>query len=154
LFPLAIGREWTYKVTKVGAGGACGEGTFTSKVSDSKEVGGKTAYTVTPWCSGTSDSALYAPGEGDEVFFRFNNEWQTVLDGKVADGATWTFQGLEYSWKFLGMQTITGVVFTDCWGVERADEPFVYSVYCRGVGPLRHHNEVDGNGYDAELVLP
>lgn len=154
MFPLAVGREWTYQVTKVGIGGVCGEGTVTSKVSDSKELDGKTAYTVTPWCSGVSSDAVYAPGTGDEVFYRTSNEWQVALDGKLEDGHKWTFQGLEYSWKFLGMQTIAGTVFNDCWGSERTDQAFIYDVYCRGIGPIRHHYEVDGNGYDAVLVLP
>jgi hypothetical protein len=153
LFPLAIGKEWTYQVSKVGAGGICGEGTFTSKVGDSKELGGKTAYTVTPWCSGVSESGTYAAGAGDEVFYYFNKEWQVVLDGMVEDGHSWSFQGLEYRWKKLGVQTVDGIMLQDCWGAQRVDAPLIYDVYCRGVGAIRHHNEVDGNGYDAVLVL-
>lgn len=151
LFPLAIGREWTYKVTNIGSGGICGEGSFTSKVEDSKELGGKTAYTVTPWCSGVSDSATYAPGDGDEVFYYFNNEWQVILDGDLQDGATWSFQGLQYRWAKLGVQTLDGIMIPDCWSAERVDAPLIYDIYCRGVGAIRHHNETDGNGFEAVL---
>ncbi|MBM4360067.1 MAG: hypothetical protein FJ096_18330 [Deltaproteobacteria bacterium] len=153
LFPLAIGKEWTFKVTKVGSGGICGEGTFTSKVTDSKDLAGKTAYSVTSWCSSVSDAGTYAAGTGDELFYYFNKEWQVILDGKLEDGNTWKFQGLEYRWKELGVQTIDNVMLGDCWGASRVDSPLVYDVYCRGVGAIRHHNEVDGNGYDAVLVL-
>src|SRR5690606_1617796 len=46
IFPLESGNSWTFEVKSVGNGGVCGPGTFTSQVTGSMELDGKTGYTV------------------------------------------------------------------------------------------------------------
>jgi hypothetical protein len=151
LFPLVVGKVWSYKVTAIGNGGACGAGNSDQKITKEEMLDGKQAFTVTSWCAGAGDGK-FAAGTGDEVFYRYNNMWQTILSGTVSDGAEWTFQGLKYKWKKEGTVTVTAGKFDDCWSAVRGDIATVYDTYCRGVGAVRHHNEQGGNGFDAELT--
>jgi len=151
LFPLYAGALWTYEVTQLGAGGDCNEGTFTSKITAGNALDGKTSFQASPWCSSVSEPVLYAAGTGDEVFFHDGTMWHVFLDGTLEDGHTWSSKGLSYKWKKLGSQTLNGQKYGDCWAAQRTDVAQTYDVYCRGIGPIKHHSQIGKDGFDAVL---
>ncbi len=151
LFPLVVGKVWTFKVKKIGAGGFCGAGTFDSTIPSKAMLDGKEGFTLTAWCDAVNSPDILAVGTGDEIFLHFNKAWEVVLSGKLMDGATWTFQTLDYKWKKEGSVTVAAGTFADCWSAVRVDNATIYDTYCRGVGPVKHHNETAGNGFEAEL---
>src|SRR5207253_2269887 len=52
LYPLAVGNQWSYVVTQVGAGSVCAPGTHTQQVTSANPVGGRAAFQMNSFCSG------------------------------------------------------------------------------------------------------
>lgn len=151
LFPLVDGMVWSYKVTKVGNGGPCSEGSFTASLAATSDVDGKHAFKLPSWCDALTEPDTFAAGVGDEVFQRLHGSWEPLLDGVIEDGHTWLLDGVEYRWKSLGTQTVKGQKHKDCWGAQRNDLTLNYDIYCRGIGPLKHHRQTGADGNDAVL---
>ena len=147
--PIEVGRAWTYDVTVLGFYPACATGTFVSTALGSAPRDGKTAITVQSLCknAGTFDYAV----EGDRVF-AYVAGWRLSLDAPVAEGHTWSDGLRTYKWESKGSVTVPSGTYADCWSATVVASYSSYTVFCRGIGPVKWHYEDGlGNGYEANL---
>lgn len=147
--PIEVGRAWTYDVTVLGFYPACATGTFVSTALGSAPKDGKTAITVQSLCknAGTFDYAV----EGDRVF-SYVAGWRLSLDAPVAEGHTWSDGLRTYKWESKGSVTVPAGTYADCWSATVVASYSSYTVFCRGIGPVKWHYEDGlGNGYEANL---
>jgi hypothetical protein len=147
--PIEVGRAWTYDVTVLGFYPACATGTFVSTALGSAPKDGKTAITVQSLCknAGTFDYAV----EGDRVF-AYVAGWRLSLDAPVAEGHTWSDGLRTYKWESKGSVTVPAGTYGDCWSATVVASYSSYTVFCRGIGPVKWHYEDGlGNGYEANL---
>jgi hypothetical protein len=152
LFPLAVGKSWILETTSMGNGGLCGAGSQTMQVlNNDPNLDGRDAYELNSWCVGVSATSWYSPGQGDELFFHFNNAWELSLHGTVQEGQSWMFQGLDYQWHSEGSVTVPAGTFQDCWTAQSTTSS-QQPTYCRGVGLVRVVSD-DGNGNGYTTVL-
>jgi len=151
LYPLAVGRSWTYEVGAVGAGAVCAPGTYSEEVLGTTSVGGREAFEVAGWCSAVGTN--YLASDGDKVEVYYNGGWIVVLDTPVEEGHTWTSTGpVVYTWKQEGAVTVPAGTFDDCWRREQQVSYTAYTIYCRGVGAvIDYSQDLAGNGWDARL---
>jgi hypothetical protein len=149
--PIAVGRTWTYDVTTLGVYPTCPGGSHTAKATGSSTIAGKTAVTVTSLCAfaGSYDYAT----DGDRVYSYVAGKWRLSLDAPVEEGHTWSDDFADYVWNAADDQTVGGVVYPNCWTARRDAKYDSFTVFCRGVGPVRwHYEDGFGNGYDATLT--
>lgn len=148
--PIEVGHAWTYDVKVLGFYPACANGSFVSTALGSAAKDGKTAITVQSLCknAGTYDFAV----EGDRVF-TYVAGWRLSLDAPVAEGHTWSDGLRTYKWESKGSFTVPAGTYADCWSATVVASYSSYTVFCRGVGPVKWHYEDGlGNGYEAFLT--
>lgn len=136
-------------VTVLGFYPACATGTFVSTALGSAPKDGKTAITVQSLCknAGTFDYAV----EGDRVF-SYVAGWRLSLDAPVAEGHTWSDGLRTYKWESKGSVTVPAGTYADCWSATVVASYSSYTVFCRGIGPVKWHYEDGlGNGYEVNL---
>lgn len=152
IYPLSVGRTWTFEVAAVGAGSVCAAGTHSDEVLAEVTVDGRGALEVRSWCSAAGTSTLYR--EGDRVESRYMDGWIVVLDTPVEEGHTWTSTGpIRYTWRREGSVTVPAGTYDDCWRREQQVAYTAYTIFCRGVGPVRDYSEdLSGAGWDARLT--
>lgn len=148
--PIEVGRSWTYDVKVLGFYPLCEAGSQVATARSSAPKDGKTAITVTSLCknAGAFDYAV----EGDRVF-SYLAGWKLALDAPVAEGHTWSDGTRSYVWESRGVQTLPAGTFDECWSATVVARYTSYTVFCRGVGPVKWHYEDGlGNGYEAVLT--
>lgn len=149
--PIEVGHSWTYNVTVLGFYPACSNGVFTSNTLQSSQLDGKTALHVQSLCE-NAGVFKYAV-EGDRVYAHLNGSWKLSLDAPVAEGHTWSDGFRDYRWDSKGAITTPAGKFSDCWSATVVAGYTSYTIFCRGVGPVKwHYEDGIGNGYEAVLT--
>jgi len=157
LFPLKLGNQWSFASTILGTGAACGK-TMTQTVASTNATDGRPAFQVTTLCPPPSvlstDSYSVPASGGDEVDYDYQGTWTMVIDPTLVDGHSWpSVQGQTLTWqRVVGSITVPAGTFADCWTAHSSQTGNVFSTYCRGVGPVRTHFDVSGNGADWQLT--
>jgi len=148
--PIEVGRSWTYDVKVLGFYPLCEAGSHIATARSAKPKDGKTAIDVTSLCK-NAGAYEYAV-EGDRVF-TYAAGWRLSLDAPVAEGHTWSDTLRNYVWESRGTQTVPAGTFDECWSATVVARYTSYTVFCRGVGPVKWHYEDGlGNGYEAVLT--
>ena len=148
LYPLAVGRTWTYAVTSTYS--SCPGGSREMRVLSQGTTDGRATFEVTGFCGLTGHTNV----EGDRVEEYYDwgpKGWMRALDTPVTAGHTWqttngsaTF-GMTYS-----AATVAG--YTECWKVTQQVSYTTYWIYCRGTGLVRYELvDLAGGTIRAEL---
>jgi hypothetical protein len=149
--PIAVGRKWTYDVTIYGVYPLCQEGIHSGQVLSEKEVAGRHAHQIQSLCPAAGVSSYSV--EGDRVWVYYGSAWVLALDAPVEEGHTWSNGASDFEWQSAGSVGVPAGTFDDCWTARELVAWESYTVFCRGVGPVRWHvKDASGNGFDAELV--
>lgn len=149
--PLVVGSSWTYDVTELGTYPLCPSGSHTgSVVSKGAKDGKPEAFGVKSLCENAG--VLYYAVEGDLVQYDAMGTWVIALDAPVKEGHAWSTGAATLTWHDAGAVTVPAGTFDSCWKAA-ADGSEAYTIFCRGVGPVRWHViDASGNGYDAVLT--
>ena len=162
VFPVALGRTWTYALTALDGGTIVCPGPPTAQVTGQGEVrdGGASLRYRSLCLAGSIGVDMV--GDGDEVYaYTFDADGGKLLnngvpyvyiDSPIADGHEWTYTtGIKFRWRDAGSMTVKAGSFSECWSRDEvATDGGIYDVFCRGVGQVYHHNTA-GN-YNAELT--
>jgi len=148
LYPLEVGRTWTYDVTSTY--GSCPGGRHDTKVVSAGTTDGRATFEVTSFCGLTGHT--FVDGDVVEEYYDWGpTGWMRSLDEPVADGHAWTTTngsatfGMQYS-----ATTVTG--YDDCWKVTQQVSYTSYWIYCRGVGLVTYEIiDLAGGTIRAEL---
>lgn len=153
LFPLEIGRVWTYEVTPSGAVPTCAGGTFSEEVLGVVEVGGEPAFEMTSFCTAVDRTVFRV--DGDVVDLDNGGRWIRVLDEPVEEGHGWNSTGpIDYTWRSEGSVTVPAGTFESCWTRVQVVSYTAETTFCRGVGMVRSlSSDLSGAGWDAELTV-
>lgn len=149
--PIEVGRSWTYNVKVLGIYPACSSGVFTSTAVEQSVIEGKAAIHVQSLCekAGVFKYSI----DGDRVLSHFGGEWRVSLETPVAEGHEWSDGYRSYEWKSEGTFVSAAGTFKDCWSARVVAKFDSYTLFCRGVGPVKwHYEDGFGNGYEALLV--
>lgn len=152
LFPVEAGRVWTYDVSTFGGFPVCAPGTHDEAAGDAMVVGGREAFEVTSFCPAAGTSVISV--DGDVVDLYYQGGWIRTLDTPVEEGHSWTSTGaIQYVWRDEGSVTVPAGQFEDCWRREQVVNYSAYTIFCRGVGAVRHYSmDLAGAGWDAVLT--
>jgi hypothetical protein len=131
LYPLEVGRTWTYDVTSTYA--SCPAGSVETTVLSSGTTDGRTTFDVSSFCGETASTAV----DGDRVDEYYDwgpTGWMRELDEPVQDGYTWTTTNgsATFTMSYSDAGTVAG--HASCWKVTQNVSYTTYWVYCRGVG--------------------
>lgn len=149
--PIVVGNSWTYQVTTFGTYPLCPAGQYTGLAESAATVGGKSAVLVKSLCA--NEAASYYTVEGDVVQVQVDGTWVLALDAPVAEGHTWSNGTSTFTWRDAGAVTVAAGTFDDCWSATQNVAYEAYTIFCRGVGPVRWHSKDGaGDGFDAELA--
>lgn len=149
--PIEVGRSWTYNVKVLGIYPTCSPGVFTSTALEQSTLDGKTAIHVQSLCE-RAGIFRYSV-DGDRVLSHFGGEWRVSLEAPVAEGHEWSDGFRTYEWRAVGRFATAAGTFDDCWSARVIAKFDSYTVFCRGVGPVKwHYEDGFGNGYEAVLV--
>jgi hypothetical protein len=150
LFPIAVGRSWTFATVAADGGTGSCTGTQTSTVvGPGATYAGQPSLRYRPVCSttevdlvGTGDKLLQYQIGGDGTAYLFHDE-------PVVDGHSWTYSaGTTFVWRSAPPVTVPAGTFTECWNRVIEETPEYVVTYCRGVGPVR----IVAAQYRAELT--
>ncbi len=150
LYPVEVGRVWTYDVTSTYA--SCPGGRRDQRVLDQGTTDGRPTFRVSTYCGFEVHTSVQ--GSLVESYYEWGPRgWYRYLDEPVADGHTWTttngsatftqtyeelgaYEGRERCWK-----VVQNVSYTSYW------------IHCEGIG-LVHAETVDlaGGVIRAKLV--
>jgi hypothetical protein len=148
--PIALGRSWTYDVTTFGTYPLCPAGQQTGSATSAATVDGKSAILVKSLCMNAGSS--YYAIDGDVVQVDYQGTWLLALDAPVAEGHTWSDGASSFTWHDAGAVTVPAGTFNDCWSATQNVAYEAYTIFCRGVGPVRWYSkDASGDGFDAEL---
>lgn len=149
LYPLEVGRTWTYAVTSTYA--SCPGGTKEMRVLAKGMREGRETYEVRGFCGLTGNTSI----EGDRVEEYYDwgpTGWMRALDTPVMDGHTWTTTngsatfGMRYS-------TTSVAGHDECWKVTQQVSYTTYWIYCRGAGLVKYEMiDLSGGTIRAELM--
>lgn len=133
LYPLEVGRTWTYDVQSTYP--SCPSGMRTTEVLGETNVDGKPAFRVVGICG--DEVAMTVAGNVVESKYQ-SYPWLRLLDEPVEEGHTWTTTngaaefGMTYS--YVGDVTTPAGTFSDCWRVTQEVSYTQDWTYCPGVG--------------------
>ncbi len=149
--PIVVGRAWTYDVTIFGTYPLCEAGQQTGSATSAATVDGKDAILVKSLCTNAGSS--YYVVAGDVVHVDYQGTWLLALDAPVAEGHTWSDGASSFTWHDAGVVTVPGGTFSNCWKATQNVAYEAYTIFCRGVGPVRWYSkDTAGDGFDAELL--
>jgi hypothetical protein len=149
--PIEVGHAWTYDVNVLGWYPACASGIHTATALERTNVGGRDGVRVQSLCA-RAGSYVYSV-DGDSVSSWYDGSWRLSLDAPVRSGRVWSDDYFEYTWERVGTVKVPAGTFRSCWSATKRVDYASYTIFCRGVGPVRWHYEDGwGNGYDAVLV--
>jgi hypothetical protein len=149
--PIVVGRSWTYDVTTFGTYPLCPAGEHTgTATSESTHDGKDHAILVTSLCANAASE--YYTVDGDVVNVDYQGAWILALDAPVAEGHVWSNGASTFTWHSAGNVTVAAGTFHDCWTATQNVAYDAYTIFCRGVGPVRWYTkDLGGNGFDAQL---
>lgn len=152
IYPLARNRVWSFDVRAVGTGAVCAPGNYRDEVVGVTSMDGREVFEVQGWCSAVGTVQMTV--QGDLVRVRYGDDWIVVADEPVQEGHHWVSTGpVSYTWRDVGTVTVPAGTFDNCWKREQDVTYTAYTIFCRGIGPVRSYSEdLAGNGWDAELV--
>jgi hypothetical protein len=149
LYPLEVGRTWTYDVTSTY--GSCPAGRHDTRVVSTGTTDGRATFEVASFCGLTGHTSV-AGNVVEEYYDWGPTGWMRSLDEPVADGHRWTTTngsatfGMTYS----KAEDVAG--YTDCWKVTQDVSYTSYWIYCRGVGLVKYEIvDLAGGTIRAEL---
>jgi hypothetical protein len=150
LYPLAVGRTWTYDVTSTYP--SCPAGQREMRVNGTGVTDGRPTFQVTGFCGITGNT--FVDGDVVDEYYDWGpTGWYRALDEPVMDGHTWTTTNgsATFTQTYADEGTVGGR--DDCWRVTQNVTYTTYWIYCRGVG-LVHYELVDlgGGTIRAELM--
>lgn len=149
LYPLEVGRTWTYDVTSTYA--SCPGGTRETRVTGTTTTEGRETFTVTGFCG--SAGRTFVDGDLVEEYYDWGpTGWWRSLDGTVADGHTWTTTNgsATFTQTYDEVGSVAG--HDDCWKVIQGVSYTSYWIYCRGVGLVSYEMiDLGGGTIRAEL---
>ncbi len=148
LYPLALGRVWTYDVTSTYS--SCPGGTRELRVMSEGTTQGRMTFEVKGFCGLVGHTNV----EGDRVEDYYDwgpTGWMRSLDTPVSEGHTWqTTNGSATFGMSYAATDVPG--YHDCWKVTQQVSYTTYWVYCRGAGLVRYEL-VDLSGGTIRAVL-
>lgn len=149
LYPLDVGRTWTYDVTSTYA--SCPAGMRDTRVVAATTTEGRPTFEVQGFCGLTGHTSI----DGDRVDEYFDwgpTGWMRALDEPVAAGHTWTTTNGSATFTMTYSDAGTVGSYTDCWKVTQNVSYTTYWIYCRGVGLVRYEMiDLGGGTIRAEL---
>lgn len=149
--PITVGNRWTYEVEEIGSLPLCPSGSHTAEALSESELDGKTAIEVTSVCA-NAPSSFYAV-DGDVVQVNYEGTWVLALDAPVEEGHTWSNGVSTFTWHDEGEVMVGAGKFEDCWRATQNVDYEAYTIFCRGVGPVRWRSvDLAGNGFEAVLT--
>jgi len=149
--PIEVGHAWTYDVRVLGWYPACADGIHTATALEKVHVGGRDGIRVQSLCA-RAGTFVYAV-DGDSVASWWGGAWRNSLDAPVRSGKVWSDDFAEYTWERVASIDTPAGKFRTCWSATKRASYDSYTIFCRGVGPVKWHYEDGwGNGYDAVLV--
>ncbi|NVB77717.1 MAG: hypothetical protein HOV81_04920 [Kofleriaceae bacterium] len=143
LYPLEVGRTWTYDVTSTYP--SCPAGMRQMKVLSAGTTEGRATFEVQGFCGLTGHTSI--AGDKVEEYFDWGpTGWMRSLDEPVSAGHTWTTTN--GSATFTMSYSDAGAVgsYTDCWKVTQNVSYTTYWIYCRGTGLVRYEMVDLGGG--------
>jgi hypothetical protein len=149
LYPLAVGRAWTYDV--VSTYPSCPGGQREQVVIGTGSIEGRATFRVTGFCGATGETTI----EGDRVEDYYDwgpVGWYRSLDEPVTDGHTWTTTNgsATFTQTYDELGAFAG--HDDCWKVTQNVSYTSYWIYCRGVGLVKYEIiDLGGGTIRAEL---
>lgn len=148
--PIATGHAWTYDVEIFGSFAGCAAGTQTGKVLRSGTYQGRAAFEVQSFCPGFGTSWYAIAGDVVDLYYK---AWIRVVDAPVVAGHSWSNGTATVTWRDEGTVTTRAGTFEHCYRADQAVGFPSYTIFCRGVGPVRWYvKDLSGNGYDAQLI--
>jgi len=150
LYPLAVGRTWTYDV--VSTYPSCPGGSRELRVVSSGTTDGRATFEVKGFCGLTGHTSV----DGDRVDEHYDwgpVGWMRVLDAPVADGHSWetTNGSATFTMTYADAGSVDG--YPDCWKVTQNVSYTTYWIYCRAVGLVRYEMiDLGGGTIRAELT--
>jgi hypothetical protein len=154
LFPLEVGRSWTYQITSSYSSCPAGQGFF--DVVGTTTVNGGTAFDVLSPC-GYEGTYTETGDIVDDQYSTSNGTWFRDLDEPVMDGYSWTTTNgsatFSMTYSSAGTVTVPAGTFTDCWMVTQG-VPYTQTwTYCQGVGQVSSVMvDLSGGGISYQLL--
>jgi hypothetical protein len=160
LFPVEVGRSWTYELTyPTGMLGVCPPGAteLVQTITEAIEFAGRMAFKLQSACGGTpiGEPAIISV-EGDQIETFAAEQWLTTLDEPIEDGHTWSSQFMgEAVLSDAGTVTVPAGTFDRCWTVTADIGMGIGSTgtFCRGVGLVRSASPLGPGGAQLEQAL-
>lgn len=151
LYPLDVGRTWTFAVENHGAGYAgCPAGTRVARVLEEKLQSGKRAFVVQTHCSNIEPTYLADDPTG--VLGYYQGAWSPFLATPPVEGKSWKYFNATFEWRRAGSVTVAAGTFEGCWIAAQANGYKNETTLCPGVGPVRvDFSDLNGDGVKAEL---
>ncbi len=150
LYPLEVGRTWSYSVTSTYP--SCPAGAKTMRVLSEGTTAGRSTYEVQGFCGLTGHTAV--DGDLVEEYYDWGpTGWMRSLDEPVSDGHTWqtTNGSATFGMTYSNAGTTNG--HDDCWKVTQQVQYTTYWIYCRGIGLVQYELvDLAGGTIRAELT--
>ncbi len=149
LYPLAVGRMFTYAVTSTYP--SCPGGTHELRVLSQSTTDGRATFEVMGFCGLAGHTSV--DGDRVEEYYDWGpTGWMRALDTPVQDGHTWqTSNGSATFDMRYSATTVAG--YGECWKVTQLVSYTSYWIYCRGAGLVRYEMvDLGGGTIRAELV--
>ncbi len=149
LYPLEVGRTWTYQVTSTYS--SCPAGVQMQSVDSTGMTDGRATFAVKSFCGPVGNTAV----DGNVVDAYFNwgpTGWTRMLDEPVAADHTWTTTNgsATFTMTYSDAGTVDG--HASCWKVTQNVSYTTYWIYCPGVGMVEY-DMVDLAGGTIHAVL-
>lgn len=149
LYPLEVGRTWTYDVTSTYA--SCPAGTAETRVLSQGTTDGRPTFSVQGFCGLVGNTNV----DGDRVDEYYDwgpTGWMRSLDEPVSDGHEWTTTNGSATFTMTYSDAGTVGTYDRCWKVTQNVSYTSYWVYCRGVGLVTYEMiDLGGGTIRAEL---
>lgn len=132
LYPLEVGRTWTYDVTSTYP--SCPGGQREQRVVSKGTTDGRETYRVASFCGGTEVNVSAAGDRVDSYYDWGPKGWYRMLDEPVADGHVWTTTNGSATFTQTYDQLGDHGGRKNCWKVIQNVTYTSYWIYCEGVG--------------------
>ena len=135
LYPLEVGRRWTYQVTSTYP--SCPGGSREQMVLSEGTTEGRATFQVMSFCGLAGNTSV----EGDRVEEYYDwgpTGWYRWTDEPVEDGHTWTTTNGSATFTQTYDQVGPTGGHDDCWKVIQNVSYTSYWIFCRGVGLVKY----------------
>jgi hypothetical protein len=149
LYPLEVGRSWTYDVTSTYP--SCPGGQRETRVLGAATMDGRPTLQVRSFC-GLAGTTSVSGNRVEEYYDWGPTGWMRALDEPVVAGHTWTTTNgsATFTMSYSPAGTVNG--YSDCWKVSQNVAYTSYWIYCRRIGLVRYEIvDLAGGTIRAEL---